>query len=359
MALLSDSSTYQCLGKDPTSKLQRDFQKLLSDIFRCIPPQHKPLYYSLLCHNGSAPALYGLPKIHKPEVPMRPIVDYTRSPLHKLSGYLHRVLRPLVGRSNTYVRHSGDFIDKVRDIALEDGDILVSFDVQSLFTSIPTGLAVDACVSALETDATLPERTPIEVQDLRRLLTFCLDNTYFTFEGCFYKQVHGTAMGAAVSVTAANLTMERLEQRALGSFCPAPKTFLRYVDDCFSVIKKEALNAFTQHLNDMNAAIKFTVEEEQHGKLPFLDVLVKREGEGMSFSVYRKSTHTGRYLHFNSVNPVSRKRLPFCSRLLPCLLRTPCEPSLNPSLPNPSLRPRICLATPASFGHNQRWRQRI
>ncbi|XP_037529346.1 uncharacterized protein LOC119406687 [Rhipicephalus sanguineus] len=114
-------------------------------------------------------------------------------------------------------------------------------------------------------------------------------------------------MGAAVSVTAANLTMERLEQRALGSFCPAPKTFLRYVDDCFSIIKKEALNVFTQHLDDMNAAIKFAVEEELHGKLPFLDVLVKREGEGMSFSVYRKSTHTGRYLHFNSVNPVSHK----------------------------------------------------
>lgn len=115
-------------------------------------------------------------------------------------------------------------------------------------------------------------------------------------------------MGAAVSVTAANITMEWLEQRALNSFSPAPKTFLRYVDDCFSIIKKEALTAFTAHLNGMDEAIKFTVEEEQHGQLPFLDVLVKHEGNSLSFSVYRKSTHTGRYLHFNSVHPASHKR---------------------------------------------------
>lgn len=84
LALLGDAGTYASLGKDPTQKVQQELQKLLADVFHAVPPQHKGLYYKLLCHNGSAPAIYGLPKLHKPGVPLRPIVDFTRSPLHRL-----------------------------------------------------------------------------------------------------------------------------------------------------------------------------------------------------------------------------------------------------------------------------------
>ncbi|XP_077539037.1 uncharacterized protein LOC144151751 [Haemaphysalis longicornis] len=90
LLLPEDSETYVRLKKDPTLKVEREFQKLLADVFLSVPPNHKALYYRLLSHNGSAPALYGLPKIHNPDVPMRPIVDYTRSPLHSLSKFLHQ-----------------------------------------------------------------------------------------------------------------------------------------------------------------------------------------------------------------------------------------------------------------------------
>lgn len=115
-------------------------------------------------------------------------------------------------------------------------------------------------------------------------------------------------MGASVSVTAANLTMEWLENRALASFSPSPRIFLRYVDDCFCVIERSALEAFTAHLNNQSTAIQFTVEMEANQRLPFLDVLVKRTNGALSFSVYRKGTHTGRYLNFKSVHPDTHKR---------------------------------------------------
>lgn len=111
---MSDVHTYADVARDPTPRLQRDLQKLLAGIFRMVPPQHKQLYYRLLCHNGSAPAIYGLPKVHKPDVPLRPIVDFTRSPLHKLSNFLHRVISPLVGKSATHIRNTYDFIEKVK-----------------------------------------------------------------------------------------------------------------------------------------------------------------------------------------------------------------------------------------------------
>ncbi|XP_077516362.1 uncharacterized protein LOC144126209 [Amblyomma americanum] len=243
-----------------------DYDKKMMELLKR-QEHHKALYYRILCHNGSAPALYGLPKIHKEGVPMRPRVDFTRSPLCQLSGYLHRVFAPLVGKGPTFIRNSFDFTEKVRDAVVEDDDIIVSFDVTSLFTSVPVDLAVDVCAAALQNDEKLSERTPLEAQDLLRLLKFCLKNTYFVFRGSFYKQVHGTAMGASISVTAANLTMEAIENRALASFHPRPNVFLWYIDDCFCIVKKDALAAFTRHINSMEKAIQFTVEEEWFDKL--------------------------------------------------------------------------------------------
>ena len=54
----------------------------------------------------------------------------------------------------------------------------------------------------------------------------------------------------------------------------------RYVDDTFVVIKKNNLEAFHEHLNNIEASIKFTLETESHNFLPFLDVLVAKEKSG-------------------------------------------------------------------------------
>lgn len=114
-------------------------------------------------------------------------------------------------------------------------------------------------------------------------------------------------MRASISVTAANLTMEALEERALASFSPQPRTFLRDVDDCFCLLPQDSLQSFTAHLNGMEPAIQFTTEEEADGRLAFLNNLGKRDGVGLSFTVFIK-THAGRYLNFNSVHPQAQKR---------------------------------------------------
>ena len=81
---------------------------------------------------------------------------------------------------------------------------MVSFDVVSLFTCVPTDLAVQVARRRLEKDPTLPETTVLLVDDIVNLLTLRLDATFLEFRGKVYQQVHGTAMGSPVSVVIAN-----------------------------------------------------------------------------------------------------------------------------------------------------------
>ncbi|KFD54739.1 hypothetical protein M513_04439, partial [Trichuris suis] len=80
-----------------------------------------------------------------------------------------------------------------------------------------------------------------------------------------------------------------------------PTVFKRYVDDVFAVIKSGKEEIFLEHLNSIFPNhISFTIEKEENGRLPFLDALVIRDGRRLKTTVYRKPTHSNRYLHFSS-----------------------------------------------------------
>jgi hypothetical protein len=85
--------------------------------------------------------------------------------------------------------------------------VLISLDVVSLFTNIPVDLAIKVATKSLRHDATLLQRTSLPVGDIDLLGFFCLNTTYFLFEGCYYQQVFVTAMGLSVSAVIANLVM--------------------------------------------------------------------------------------------------------------------------------------------------------
>ena len=217
-ALLSDRGTYKVITKDPAASLQRKMNALLLDLKKkAILPSK--VYNELRCSSGKTPSIYGLPKIHKPDVPLRPIVSFCTSPTYNLSKYLVRLLSPLVGSHG--VRNSKDFVDFVRSIHLESNEVMVSFDVISLFTRIPVSLALQVARERLESDETLSDRTKLNVDEIMSMLSLCLNATYFSFRGVIYQQIHGTAMGSPVSVVIANLVMEAVEERALETFLSA------------------------------------------------------------------------------------------------------------------------------------------
>ena len=101
------------------------------------------------------------------------------------------------------------------------GECLSSYDVSALFTSVPIDPALTIIKDLLVKDSILKDRTVIGIDDIILLLEFCLKKTYFSFQGQFFEQVEGAAMGSPVSPIVANLYMEYLEQKAL-STAPHP-----------------------------------------------------------------------------------------------------------------------------------------
>jgi hypothetical protein len=69
-----------------------------------------------------------------------------------------------------------------------------------------------------------------------------------------------------------------------------PRFYRRYVDDVIAIVEKGKAEETLKLLNSMHENIEFTVERQGEGKLPFLDILIIRNGEHLEFEIYRKPT---------------------------------------------------------------------
>ncbi|BHF70394.1 hypothetical protein SprV_0301344400 [Sparganum proliferum] len=236
---------------------------------------------------------YGLPKVHKQGLPLRPIVSLRGTPTFRLSKWLYQRLCFLTEDSQWTGKSAEEFLTCIKHLEVEADEVMVSFDMISLFTSIPPALAIDTIDGFLrekydETDQLFKRAHIIELREV------CL-NTIFTFNGQVYEQMKGTRMGTTLSGLIADAVLQWLEQQVFSSYPPPPppKSWARYVDDTFVVIKRNEVKAFKALLNSIFPDIQFTMEEEVNNQLPFLDVQITRLTDGkIRTTVYRKASNT-------------------------------------------------------------------
>ncbi|BHF61530.1 hypothetical protein SprV_0100450500 [Sparganum proliferum] len=265
-------------------------------------------------------SFYGLPKVHKDGAPLRPIVSLKGTPTYGLAKWLFRRLKFLTAESDTTVSSSAQFLEKLKGVSLHPNVVMVSFDVTSLFTSIPQDLTIETIELLLQSKYDETENRLGRAQVLQ-LLKFCL-RTYFTFDGTIYEQVKGTPMGSPISGFIAEAVLQRLESLVFQHH--KPKFWARYVDDTFVVIDRNQLLTFKERLNAVFPDIQFTMEEEENNQLAFLDVLVcRKDCGGLKTKVFRKATNTMQVLNFNSNHPISHKRS--CVRTLYRRVETHCS----------------------------------
>lgn len=290
---------YTLLKKDPTKSYESKIEKTLRKHKAFLTDKQRKL---LTPHHSKTPHMYGLPKIHKAGIPMRPIVSSRDSPSRELCRFLLPILKPLSGNTDSHVTNTKHFVEITKEMQITDTDMLVSFDVESLFTNIPVNETLTIIETRLNNDNTLKSRTKLPVNVIMELLKLCTESNYFELEGQFYRQDEGMAMGSPLSPIFANIFMEDFEQKAIASARLQPKVWLRYVDDVFAVWSHgdDKLDEFNEHLNNISPNIKLTTEIEQDNKLAFLDVNVIKDSTTLKTEVFRKKTHTGRYLNYKS-----------------------------------------------------------
>nr|CAH8862766.1 unnamed protein product [Trichobilharzia regenti] len=103
--------------------------------------------------------------------------------------------------------------------------------------------------------------------------------------------------------------MNKFENNIISSILTL-KIWLRYVDYTFVVLKRDLHNSFLQKINCVSPKIQFTSEAGSDvGELPFLDYLIKTKENGhFGISIFRKKTHSNKYLDFKSSHPISAKK---------------------------------------------------
>ena len=93
-----------------------------------------------------APCIYGLPKVHKTDIPVRPIVSSVGSVCYNLARFVVDILSPLVGKTVHHINNLQDFSSIVKALKVDDDEVLTSYDVTALFTSVP----VDGALKVFE-----------------------------------------------------------------------------------------------------------------------------------------------------------------------------------------------------------------
>jgi hypothetical protein len=143
--LLMDKNTCKEIKSDPTDKYTQQLGKeigILKDR-RLITPQMYKKFYAKGC---SAPKFYGLPKIHKKDIPLRPIVACYSSPSTGVGKFLATIFKPLSSTQKSDIQNSIDLVEKLKFQNTTEKTILSSFDAVSMYTSCD----VHKCEQALQ-----------------------------------------------------------------------------------------------------------------------------------------------------------------------------------------------------------------
>lgn len=164
---LLDDPSYQPVKKDPLTSWTNKKIKIIDKT--SLP---KPIKGRLKPNFAHLPRLYGLPKIHQNDSLLRPIVSTIGAPSYKLSKYVAAQLSEAIHNKESFVRDSRHFVQLTADLTMTPSDVMVSYDVVSLFTRVPINDTLYAMKHYFGLD-----------DGLINLTEFCVRNNFFSYDG--------------------------------------------------------------------------------------------------------------------------------------------------------------------------------
>ena len=253
----------------------------------------KETYWKIHTTCSSYATMYGQPKIHKLNYPLRPIISSIGSYNHNLSKYLHQIIknnRPK--QSFSFIKDSFDLVKRIINIKDSSNQTMVSFDVDNLYTNVPVTEAIEITLDMLF-KGSKSTKIPFSRTQMKQLLEHAVCNVPFRFLDKTYIQVNGVAIGSPLGPILADLFMSKIEEKLNRFSTNKPIMWIRYVDDIFCIFKNsQNINDFQIRINKWHSNIRFTKEIEQDEKLAFLDVLIQRNNSSNTYTGCHKSFAT-------------------------------------------------------------------
>jgi hypothetical protein len=312
---LADKNTYEKVARDsiPIEQIYKAItdlanqalkQKLITSqvytyLRRKIPPAEARI-----------PQIYILPKVHKAKLAGRPIIPGHSWITTPASILIDHLLQPLLRRVPTVIADSKSLVVELNEKSFENPDLrLITADVSSLYTEIRLDQGI-AFVRQLMREH--PDLIPAPLATfITALLTIVMENNYFQFNGEFYKQKKGTAMGTPAAVIFANIFMFILERKELKRYKNDIVFYKRYLDDIILFVNGNS-EAIKASLQSMQANIKLEFQESDT-TATFLDITFFK---GPRFNarrildtkVHQKQLNAYLYVPYASSHPDSTKR---------------------------------------------------
>ncbi|XP_070547920.1 uncharacterized protein [Ptychodera flava] len=170
---------------------------------------------------------------------------------------------------------------------------MVSMDVVSLHSNIPNEFGIQA-VKKHMIDRNITNPPPELISEM---LTFILNRNYFEFNGKFFLQTMGTAMGTMTAPSYANIAMGQIEDNILKQAEHKPEKWKRFIDDVRFLWNHglDKLLLFHEYSNTIHPTIKFTINYSTE-KLPFLDTTMINENGKIATTIYTNPTDKHSYL---------------------------------------------------------------
>jgi len=303
LELLQKDGKFKKLKTDETITRERKLCEYLRSFTQIKRPKKLSVtdYKRIMPCGSKAGVMYGLPKIHKENCPLRPIISAVGTYNYKLAKFLVEILTPLV-EHDYMIKDTFDFVNKVANLNTKDDKAMLSFDVESLFTNIPTRETIDIILRLAYPKNTKYFHGLIK-QELETLLIVCTQESHFQFNNEFFDQIDGVSMGSPLGPLFANVFMSNFEKKNMNQLkSMGVNTWFRYVDDIFATLSKTNNEiAILNFLNQQHPNIKFTIEKEEKNSLPFLDTRVIRNVGKYVTTIYHKKTFTGVYLNWKSL----------------------------------------------------------
>ena len=307
--MLNDINTYTNCFQDKTLTIKEKSDDTIKNLYQKGYITKKQLSY-FINFETKCPIFYGIPKIHKLNIPLRPIVSQINGPTSKLNELVDYYLSVAEKNIPYLLQDTTSFINLINQQHITDTTILVTLDVVSLYTNIPNEEGIkyvsefyEETLNLWPTNNSFPKL--ISKNELQNLLHIIMFNTLFTFDNKYYEQNYGCTMGAKASVKYANIYMHKFLKNFIQQYKGyLPEFFARLVDDIFTLWNSslESLLTFVDTLNKIHKTIKFELTYS-YTEVNFLDTVVYKDRNLLKTKPYIKQTDKKQYLYRTSCHP--------------------------------------------------------